>query len=396
MGSGSADGHGDFVTDGAGAFASIGPGALVAIGDGASAPVELYDGLNQRARQVGGVRLLLGWCLTPLDGLDLSAYESVTVLMGGYFASRLLREGEAAYLPVRFGALPSLLTTVLRPDILLAALTDRADGWHLTTDVSWQRIAISEGATVIGVARSGPSGDRGESINANQLVIADVTAARHQPETPAATAPNPIMERIASQVVSLIADGVRLQYAPGALGAAVLRQLDVPVRLDTGVLGDVSRELDERGLLAGVPVAPYCIGDEATMQWVEQRRGLAGVEATHNPGRLAGGRPLVAVNTALQIDPIGQLGIEQVGGRTVAGIGGQPDYMAAAALSRDGISIVAMPTSHAGRSTMVEQLDGAVSTPSHDVDVLVTENGIGWLRGLDRSARRSVLTKLWA
>jgi acyl-CoA hydrolase len=43
----------------------------------------------------------------------------------------------------------------------------------------------------------------------------------------------------------------------------------------------------------------------------------------------------------------------------------------------------------------VDRLDAPVSTPSHDIDVVVTE--LGWvdLRGLDRSQRRAALRTCW-
>jgi acyl-CoA hydrolase len=37
-----------------------------------------------------------------------------------------------------------------------------------------------------------------------------------------------------------------------------------------------------------------------------------------------------------------------------------------------------------------------VTTPSQDVDVVVTERGAADLRGLDRPARRAALRELWS
>jgi acyl-CoA hydrolase len=36
-----------------------------------------------------------------------------------------------------------------------------------------------------------------------------------------------------------------------------------------------------------------------------------------------------------------------------------------------------------------------VSTPSHDVDILVTETGVADLRGLDRAERARAVRALW-
>jgi acyl-CoA hydrolase len=45
---------------------------------------------------------------------------------------------------------------------------------------------------------------------------------------------------------------------------------------------------------------------------------------------------------------------------------------------------------------MVGSLDAPASTPSHDIDVVVTETGVADLRGLDRAERRRALADLWS
>jgi hypothetical protein len=375
------------------AFECVGPGSIVAFGDGVSAPVELLGPLSRRAADVGGVTLVVGWSLAPMDDLDPSAFARIVALMGGYAVSPLLAAGQASYLPVRFGALPALLATGLRPDVLVSTVVERSDGFHFATDVSWQRVAVDGGASVVAVSRLGPSGDAGPAIPLHQVVVAGSAPAV------VSSAPPPVVTDthrvVAEHVISLIAAGGRVQYAPGALGEAVLDALRVPVHLDTGVLTDVGRRLDQRGLMHGQPIAPYSIGGAEMMEWVGERRCLSGVEVTHNCARLADGPPLFAVNTALRVDHFGQVNVEQSRGRVVAGIGGQPDYMAAATASREGLSIVALPTTFGGQSTLVEAFDGAVSTPSHDVDVVVTERGAAHLRGLDRRERARALRQLW-
>ena len=45
--------------------------------------------------------------------------------------------------------------------------------------------------------------------------------------------------------------------------------------------------------------------------------------------------------------------------------------------------------------TLVERLSRPVSTPSQDVELVVTERGVADLRGLDRAERRATLSALW-
>ncbi len=88
------------------------------------------------------------------------------------------------------------------------------------------------------------------------------------------------------------------------------------------------------------------------------------------------------------------MNVEGTTASTLGGIGGHPDFAAAAARST-GLSVVALATRHHGRPTLVDRLARPVSTPGHDVDVVVTEQGVADLRGLDRGERRDALLSLW-
>ncbi|MGO9031637.1 acetyl-CoA hydrolase/transferase C-terminal domain-containing protein, partial [Mycobacterium sp.] len=122
---------------------------------------------------------------------------------------------------------------------------------------------------------------------------------------------------------------------------------------------------------------------------------LHGTEYTHDAARLSRGGPFVAMNTAIEIDAFGQINVEGVGDKVVGGIGGHPDYCAAAAKIRNGLSIIAMPSRTNGHSPLVSQLSRPVSTPAYDVDLIVTELGHADLRGADWTQRRKLITELF-
>ena len=106
---------------------------------------------------------------------------------------------------------------------------------------------------------------------------------------------------------------------------------------------------------------------------------------------------MITINTALEVDRDGQVNVEAVAGSAVAGVGGQPDYaFAGASALGGGMSILAVPSRNGKNSTLVERLGAPVSTPSHDIDVVVTEKGAADLRGLDRRERREAIAALWA
>ena len=147
--------------------------------------------------------------------------------------------------------------------------------------------------------------------------------------------------------------------------------------------------------MIGDPTATYLIGSEELYDWADGRPILRGIEYTHDLTRLSRGAPFVAVNTAIEIDRAGQVNVEGVQDKVVGGIGGHPDFCAGARMSRRGLSIISVPSTFEGRSPFVEQLSRPASTPAHDVDVVVTENGHADMRGADWPLRQRLLEGLF-
>ena len=376
------------------------PDMTVALGDGVGELRCFDDGasigtaLSAVASEVGSVRLVLGWLTAPIDGLDADAFAEVVALMPGWGVREVLRGATARFLPTRLAAIPALLTDVLRPDVLLTRLVRRGELLQFGTEVSWQRAAIDSGARTLGVIdTTAPAASAEPALDPSALdVLGTVRGGAVQlPERE----PEPIHDALADAVLRLVPEGARLQYGPGQLGTALLRRAQVPLHIDTGLLTDAVVDLDKRGLLAGTPSATYLLGTDVLYDWADGRPMLRGVEYTHDLSRLSRGAPLVAVNTAIELDPWGQVNVEGIGDKVIGGIGGHPDYCVAARMSRGGLSIIAVPSSTNGRSPLVGQLTRPASTPAHDVDVIVTESGHADLRGADWTQRRKLITELF-
>jgi acyl-CoA hydrolase len=372
----------------------IRPGMTVAVGDGFGAPRAVSAELSRAAARVGGVRLILGWVPRADPGLDFAAFADVRTVMPGWG----LREGVAAGLvrfpPVRLSAVPALLHGPWRPDVLVASLVPVGGGYAFGSEVSWQQAAIGAGATVAAVISPGaPRADAGQPLDRDRVVV--VGEEKEPPGVLRGTPPTPEHEEIARRVASLIPAGVRLQVGPSPVGDALLRQLTVPVAIDSGLLPDSVTGLASRGLLIGDPVATYLAGGPRLYDWADGRPILHPVEYTHNLGRLSAG-PFIAVTTAVEIDADGQVNVEGTASAVLGGIGGHADYAAAAVRSIGGLSVIAVTTRHNGKPTLVSQLSRPVSTPSQDVDIVVTERGQADLRGLSRPERHKALSTLWA
>lgn len=372
------------------------PGQLVAVADGIGAPRSVSAELSKVAAAVGDVRLLLGWLTTIDHELDLAAFADVRAVMGGWGLRRAADDGLVRVLPVRLSSVPALLHGPLRPDLLVASVVPVASGGYtFGTEVAWMRAAVAAGVPVAGVVTPNrPHCDAGPALPAEALVL--VGDSDEPAATLTFTVPADEHRAIAEHVAALVPPGARLQVGPGALGEAVLGALRSPVSIDSGMLPDGVVDLDRRGLLVGTPVATYLAGGPELLAWADGRPMLHPIEHTHDVTRLSAGTPFVAVNTALELDEQGQVNVEGTPGAAVGGIGGHPDFAAAGARSLAGLSIVAVPSTHRGKPTLVERLSAPVSTPAHDVDVVVTEHGSADLRGLDRTERAAALHRLWS
>jgi acyl-CoA hydrolase len=112
---------------------------------------------------------------------------------------------------------------------------------------------------------------------------------------------------------------------------------------------------------------------------------------THDPVVLSRLRSLVSVNSAIEVDLLGQVGAELRGGRHIGAVGGQVDFSRAAALT-GARSVIALRSEYSGgeygggesggRSAIAAALHGGVVTTARsDVDAVVTEHGVAALTG---------------
>ena len=121
-------------------------------------------------------------------------------------------------------------------------------------------------------------------------------------------------------------------------------------------------------------------------------------KVTNDPYVIAKNYKMVSINTALQVDVLGQVSSQSLGSYHFSGTGGQLDTHRGAQMSEGGRGIIALrSTAKKGAiSTIVPQLSqGAeVTVPSQDVDTIVTEHGVAELRGRCLKDRIEALIKI--
>jgi 4-hydroxybutyrate CoA-transferase len=121
-------------------------------------------------------------------------------------------------------------------------------------------------------------------------------------------------------------------------------------------------------------------------------------DVVHDPQVVARLGDFVSVNSALEVDLLGQVNAESVGGRQVAGIGGQFDFVLGAARAAAGRAVIALPaTGRQGQVSRIVPTLGAgarVTSPRFLADYVVTEYGVAALRGQSDAGRRRALIRI--
>lgn len=122
------------------------------------------------------------------------------------------------------------------------------------------------------------------------------------------------------------------------------------------------------------------------------------VDYTNDPAIIGQHEKMVAINSALQVDFMGQVNAEMIGRDQFSGVGGQVDFVRGASRSVGGKSIVALPSTAAKGtvSRIACELDrgSAVTTSRNDVHFIVTEYGVADLRGKSIRERAKTLISI--
>ena len=136
----------------------------------------------------------------------------------------------------------------------------------------------------------------------------------------------------------------------------------------------------------GRHVLGMALGSETMLDWLAYSENAASVvfrsaDYTHDASVISKLHNFVSINSAIEVDLMGQVNAEFVSGKQVSGTGGSVDFMRAAKMSKGGRSIVALTATARGGSVsrIVPRVD-LVTALRTDVDIVVTEFGVAALK----------------
>ena len=111
------------------------------------------------------------------------------------------------------------------------------------------------------------------------------------------------------------------------------------------------------------------------------------VKIVNSPEIISRNRDMVTINGALAVDLSGQVVADTINGKQFSGVGGHEDFVAGPGLTLGGRSLICLPSTSVVNgeltSRILTQFPGGsvVSTPRHQVDVVITEYGVAELEG---------------
>jgi acyl-CoA hydrolase len=349
-------------------------------------------------------------------GTELFSRSGVRYLSGffGPLERALLAGGaDIQFTPAdfrRFGPLlerraPRVMTTVATPP--------DADGWC--------SLSLHAGGTIDQLRRAGADPDRllivevsdayprtfglGEkyrhAVHVSEIDVL-VRSADAPLELPGGDAsPSDTDQAIARHAVGFVRPGATLQVGIGSIPNQIATLLADGEGGDYGLHSEMFTDgcmmLHRAGKITnarkrqydGVSVTTFAFGSHELYAWLDGNTDVAflPVEVVNSPEVIGANDDMISINGALAIDVHGQVVADTIDGEQFSGIGGAEDFVAGAGLELSDRSLICLPSTFGKADELKSRIvpafgPGAViTTPRHQVDVIITEYGIAELEG---------------
>lgn len=375
-------------------------GDRVILGHACGEPQALTRALVNRADELENVEII------QRVAMGESAY--VQPQMQGHFklnslfasgpTRKAIAEGRAEYTPSFICEIPALfLENKIPLDVAMISVTPPNNHGYCSLGISIDYTIQAARSAKMVIAQVNPNmprtyGDTFLHVNDIDIFVpAEEALIEIEPVTI-----TPVEKQIGMNVASLIEDGSTIQMGIGSIPDAVLgfMQDKHDLGVHTELFSDGVMNLVEAGVITGKRktlhqgkvVANFVMGTRKLYQWTHDNQALAlfPEDYVNDPFVIAQNYKMISINSALQVDVLGQVAADTLGPMQFSGVGGQVDFVRGAARSRGGKSIIAFPAT-AARGTVSRVMSvltrgSAVTTSRNDVDYLVTEYGIAALK----------------
>ena len=388
------------------AVGTLEPASAVVLPPGAGGATAIEREIARQAERLRGLDVYSGLLLSDYPFLSDSIRYTTWHVMPP--VREAVAEGSVRFLPIRGSQVSHLFRTGRLPLDVAVVHTSPPDGdgrCSLGTSTSYPLTLARMAPTVIAQVNPRMPRVAGEaSLHISEidwLVDVDEPLGEH-----ARAAITPTAAAIGDHLVALIPSGATLQAGIGAIPEALLENLCASDVGDLRIYGmgvDAITALDDAGKLRSVrdsrpsSLCAELMGTTTLYDYADNNPALEmhPFDTILDPAKIAGFEGFVSVNSAVQVDLMGQANVEHLAGAQLSGVGGGYDFAQGAWLSPGGKSIIAMPSTNrrGDVSRIVAQLDptAPVGVPRHFTQYVVTEHGVADLSGLGLRERAEAL-----
>ena len=332
----------------------------------------------------------------------------------GFFgpAERFLRDSGASidYVPADFRRFEPIIEA-FRPRIMATTGAMPVDGWvslsvhaGATVDELHRAAADPERLLIVEVSPHFPRTFGVSPEHEHRIRVDDIDALIITDREPLNLADAPATGAeiaIAQNALRFIRSGCTLQTGIGGIPNQIATFL---AESDMGDFG-VHSEMFTTGLMRlhqagkvtnrkgsefdGYSPTTFAAGIPELYGWLhenDQVRFLP-VRVVNSPERIAQNRDMVTINGAIAVDLSGQVMADSINGTQFSGVGGHEDFVAGPGLNLSGRSLVCLPSTSTVDGVPTSRIlaqfpsGSVVSTPRHQIDVVVTEWGVAELEG---------------
>jgi 4-hydroxybutyrate CoA-transferase len=379
-----------------------------------SVPRTVLAALTARAPQLTGVQVVQVLTVGSADYVapEMAGHLRVNSLFISDNVRAAVNQGRADFTPCLLSEVPGLFKSGRLPlDAALVQVSppDEHGFCSFGVEVGISKPAAQAARYVIAEVNPRMPRTLGDAFIHISKISAIVPVDYLLPEVQMA-ASDPVTERIADQVASLIPDEATIQTGIGAIPDAVLRRLTnhKDIGIHTELFSDGIIDLVQCGVLTGERktlhpgkiIAGFMLGTQRLYEFANDNPliELHPTEYVNDPFIIAQNDRMVAINSAIEVDLTGQVCADSIGPRLYSGVGGQVDFTYGAARSRGGVPIIAMPSTLVTRdgsrhSKIVSMLKpgAGVTTSRNHVHYVVTEHGVADLYGKTIAQRAEAL-----
>ena len=387
------------------------PGASVYVGGSCAEPRGLLDAVQTHCQGSSGVHYTqfpLG-AVNQRDLTRITPDATMSVFFMTPFIQDSFKEGRVNFIPMHMRTAFDYLRTTKLDVALLQAAWDRNGALRYGPNVDFLDAVLANAKHIIVEENNSFVAPVGTPLVDTVQVDLLLDVGREKPVFPVGDIDD-VSNKIGEQIATLIKDGDCLQTGIGAVPAAILANLGERSDLgfhgglmDDGVLALIrngNMNGSRKAIDKGKHILGMALGSEELLDWLAHDPLAEGVvfksaNYTHEVSVIGQLDNFVSVNSAVEIDLMGQVNAEVAGTKQISGTGGSVDFMRSAKASGGGRSIVAMAsTARGGTVSRIVPRVTLVTALRTDVDIVVTEFGVAELRNESLASRAERLIEI--